>query len=143
GDAAGRKNVRLDVGRIRLAGQLLDYTTENTVAEVGVGPVCAGRAGKRHVRNGLGDEPGLIPAIVVHHRISIIGGPAAGSVSQEIVDSNIGNVLLVGRAAVLDAQNGGGTKDLVREIQLALFEQRENCDRGDGLGDRGDAKEAI
>ena len=78
----------------------------------------------------------------MHHRVGGVIGPATGSVGQEIVDSDVGDVLLVGRLAVFCAENAGGTEDFVSKVELALFDEGEDGDGGDRLGDGRDAEEA-
>ena len=80
--------------------------------------------------------------VVVHHGVGGVVGPAAGGVGEEMVDGDVGDVLLVGRLAVFGAENAGGTEDFIGEVELALFNEREDGDGGDGLGDGGDAEEA-
>ncbi len=128
GDAARNENVGLNVGLVGLAGNLLDNATKNAVAEVGVGPVGAGRIGERKIGDALSDELGLIPAIVVHHRVSVVVRPTAGGVGEEMVHSDVRDILLVGRFTVFDAKDAGGTKDLVGEVELASFDERKDGD---------------
>ena len=78
GDAAGGEDVGFDVGVVGLAGDLLDDAAEDAVAEVGVGPVGAGWVGEGQVGDGFGDEFGVVPAVVVHHGVGGVVGPAAG-----------------------------------------------------------------
>src|SRR5450631_3378761 len=143
GDAARGEDVGLDVGLVGLPCELLNDATKDAVAEVGIGPVGAGRAGERKIGDGIGDEFGLVPAIVVHHGVGVVVGPTARCVGEEMVDGDVCNVLLVGRLAILDAEDAGGAEDLVREVELALLEEREDGDRGDGFGNGGDAEEAV
>lgn len=143
GDAAGREDVGFDVGVVRLAGDLFDDAAEDAVAEVGVGPVGAGLVGQEVVSDGFGDEFGVVPAVVVPHGVVGIVGPAAAGVGEELVDGDVGDPLLVGWLAVLDAEDGAGAEDFVGEAELALLDEGEDGDGGDGLGDGGDAEEGI
>ena len=61
----------------------------------------AGWIGNRNVRDSFRDQLGMVPAIVVHHGIGVVVGPAAGGVSKKMVDRDIGDVLLVRWLAVL------------------------------------------
>ena len=77
----------------------------------------------------------------MEHRIGVVIGPATGGVREEIVDGDVGDVLLE-CFAVVEAEDAAGAEDFVVEIEFALLEQREDRDGGDGLGDAGDAEEA-
>lgn len=133
----------MNVGLVGLSCDLLDDAAEDAVAEVREGPVRAGRIGEGLVGDGFGDEFGLVPAVVVHHGVGGVGGPTAAGVGEEMVDGDVGDVLLVGRLAVLDAEDGGGAEDLVGELELALFDEGEDGDGGDGYREGGDAEEAV
>jgi hypothetical protein len=54
-------------------------------------------------------------------------------VGEELVDGDVGDPLLVGGLAVFVVEDGAGAEDLVSEVELALFEEGEDGDRGDGL----------
>ena len=99
--------------------------------------------GEGLVGDGFGDEFGVVPAVVVRHGVVGVVGPAAAGVGEEIVDGDVGDPLLVGRLAVLDAEDGGGAEDFVGEVELALLDEGEDGDGGDGLGDGGDAEEGV
>ena len=103
----------------------------------------AGRVGEGDFGDGLGDEFGVVPGEVVHHGVVGVVGPAAAGVGEEMVDGDVGDVLLVGGLAVLDAEDGGGAEDFVGEVELALLDEGEDGDGGDGLGDGGDAEEGV
>jgi len=143
GDAAGGEDVGFDVSVVGLAGDLLDDAAEDAVSEVGVGPVGAGLVGQRVVGDGFGDELGVVPALIVHHGVVIVVGPAAAGVGEEMVDGDVGDPLLVGRLAVLDAEDGAWAEDFVDEVEFALLDEGEDGDGGDGLGDGGDAEERV
>ena len=143
GDAGGAEDVVSDVGVVGFAGDLFDDAAEDAVAEVGVGPVGAGWVGERDFGDGLGDEPGLVPGEVEHHGVGGVVGPAAAGVGEEMVDGDVDDVGLVGGLAVLDAEDGARAEDLVGELELALLDEREDGDGGDGLGDGGDAEEGV
>jgi hypothetical protein len=142
GDAAGGEDVGFDVNVVGLAGDLLDDAAEDTVSEVGVGPVGAGRFGEELVGDGFGDELGVVPAVVVDHGVGVVIGPAGG-VGEEMIDGDVGDVRLVGWLAVLDAEDGVGAEDFVGEVEPAPFDEGEDGDGGDGLGDGGDAEEGV
>ena len=95
------------------------------------------------VGDGLGDELGVVPAVVLHHGVGGVVGPAAAGVGEEMVDGDVGDVGLVGRLAVLVAEDAGGAEDFVGEVELALLDEGEDGDGGDGLGDGGDAEEGV
>ena len=62
---------------------------------------------------------------------------------EEVIDGDVGDVLFVGRLAVLVSEDAGWAEDFVGEVELAFFDEAEDGDRGDGLGDAGDAKEVC
>ena len=103
----------------------------------------AGRVGERDFGDGLGDESGLVPGEVEDHGVGGVVGPAAGGVGEEMVYGDVGDEGLVGRFAVLDAEDAGGAEDGVVEVENALLNEGEDGDGGDGLGDRGDAEEGF
>ena len=74
--------------------------------------------------------------------VESLGQPPAG-VGEEMVDGDVGDPLLVGGLAVLDAEDGGGAEDFVGEVELALLDEGEDGDGGDGHGDGGDAEEGV
>ncbi len=143
GDAAGAEDVGADVGFVGFGGDLLDDAAEDAVAEVGVGPVGAGRVGDGEFGDGVGDEFGLVPGEVEHHGVGVVVWPAAGGVGEEMVDGDVGDEGLVGRLAVFDVEDAGGAEDFVVEVELALLDEGEDGDGGDGLGDGGDAEEGV
>ncbi len=102
-----------------------------------------GWVGEGLVGDGFGDELGVVPAVVVHHGVVGVVGPAAAGVGEELVDGDVGDPLLVGGLAVLDVEDGGGAEDFVGEVELALLDEGEDGDGGDGLGDGGDAEERV
>ena len=141
GDAAGRENGLLDEICVGLAGDFLDDAAKDAVAEIGVSPMRTRRIGERESGNGFGDEFFVVPGIVVEHGIGVVVGPAAGGVGKEMVDGDVGDVLAE-VFAVVEAEDAAGAEDFVVEIEFALLEKREGRDRGDRLGDAGDAEEA-
>ena len=141
GDAAGAEDVGANVGFVGFVGDLLDDSAEDAVAEVGVGPVSAGRVGDGDFGDGVGDEFGLVPGEVEHHGIGVVVGPAATGVGEEMVHGDVGDEGFVGRLAVVE--DAIWTEDFVVEVELALFDEGEDGDGGDGLGDGGDAEEGV
>jgi len=105
--------------------------------------VGAGLVGEGMVGDGFGDEFRVVPAVVVHHGVVGVVGPAAAGVGEELVDGDVGDPLLVGGLAVLDVEDGAGAEDFVGEVELALLDEGEDGDGGDGLGDGGDAEEGV
>ena len=102
----------------------------------------ARRIGERQVLDGPGDEFFVVPGIVLEHGIGGVVGPAAGGVGEKVIDSDIGDVLLVGSFSIFCAEDAGGPENFVVEIEFALFEQREDGDGSDGFADAGDAEDA-
>jgi hypothetical protein len=143
GDAAGNEDVRFDEGVVGLAGDLFDDAAEDAVTEVGVGPVGAGLVGEGVVGDGFGDEFGVVPAVVVHHGVVGVVGPAAAGVGEELVDGDVGDPLFVGGLAVLDVEDGAGTEDFVSEVELTLLDEAEDGDGSDGLCDGRDPEEGV
>ncbi len=139
----GGADVGLDVGVVGLAGDLFDDAAEDAVAEVRVGPVGAGLVGEWMVGDGFGDELCVVPAVVVHHGGRCVVGPAAAGVGEEFVDGDVGDPLFVGGLAVFVVEDGAGAEDFVGEVELALLDEGEDGDGGDGLGDGGDAEEGV
>ena len=143
GDAAGAEDVGADVGFVAFAGDLLDDAAEDAVAEVGVGPVGAGGVADGDFGDGMGDDLGLVPGEVEHHGVGGVVGPTAGGVGEEMVDGDVGDEGLVGRLAVSVVEDAIGAEDFVVEVELALFDEGEDGDGGDGLGEGGDAEEGV
>jgi hypothetical protein len=106
--------------------------------------VGARRVGDGDGLDGPGDELVLVPAIVLEHGIGVVVRPAAGGVGEELIDGDVGDVGFVDAfGAVLVAEDAAGAEDLVVEVKLALLDEREDGGGGDGLGDAGDAEDAV
>ena len=104
--------------------------------------MCSRWVDEGHVGDGFGDEFAVVPGEVVHHGVGGVRGPATGSVGQKMIDGHVSDVLLVWGLAVFCAENARRTEDFVGKVELALFDQGEDGDGGDGHGDGRDAEEA-
>ena len=78
----------------------------------------------------------------MHHGVGGVRGPAAGSVGQKVIDGHVSDVLLVWGLAVICAEDARRTEDFVGKVELALLDQGEDGDGGDGHGDGRDAEKA-
>jgi hypothetical protein len=80
----------------------------------------------------------MVHVLMGKYRVALVVRPAAGGMAQQMVDSDhldepiVGNVL---------RQNAIRAEYVIREIQMALFDQRKDGNSCDGLTGAGDAKE--
>jgi hypothetical protein len=67
--------------------------------------------------------------------------PATASVSEQMLDGNLIDALVIRRAPKVSAEHGVWTKDAIVKSKAPPLDQREDSDRSDRLGDACNSKQ--
>jgi hypothetical protein len=94
GDAGWCEHGLLHVVFIRLPADFLNHAPQHAIAEIRIGPVLSRWIAQREVLQRPRDQLRLVPRLKAKQRIGGVVGPASARVRQQVIDRDIGDVLL-------------------------------------------------